>query len=78
MDDLGVDLCHTDPFYIQCKAVEAMGSSHDTLSRMPDVRGKFNLVFHKKNGKGTVVSMSEDDFVAILKLMIKHGAVKPC
>lgn len=76
-DDAGIDICYSDPFYIQCKAVENLGSAHSTLNAMPRDRGKINLVFHKKNRAGTVVSMKMDDFVNILTKLIESGVIKP-
>ena len=75
-DDLGIDLCYTGPFQIQAKAQENLGSSHKYLAMMPQKKGKYNLVWHKKNYQGSVVSMTEEDFVTIVKLMIKHGIIK--
>ena len=67
-DDAGVDLCYTDPFFVQCKAIENMGSAHNILDAMPKPDGKhINVVFHKKNRRGTVVSMSMADFFTIIK-----------
>lgn len=63
-DDQGVDLCYTEPFNVQCKAVEKLGPTHDILARMPN--DGINLVFHKRNRKGTVVSMFQEDFIKIL------------
>lgn len=60
LDDLGVDLCNTDPWLVQCKAVEKLGPVHDILARMPD--GGIPVIFHKRNRKGTVVSMKEEHF----------------
>jgi len=72
MDDKGVDLCFTVPFNVQCKAVENLGSPHKILARMPKDTN-YNLVFHKKNRQGTVVSMTMEDFkelVIMLKTII--------
>jgi hypothetical protein len=67
MDDKKVDLCGL-PINLQAKAVEKLGCMHTILASMPD-DDKINVVFHKKNNKGTVVAMSEDDFLKIfLKL----------
>lgn len=73
-DDAGVDICYSDPFNIQCKAVEKLGAVHDILARMPD-EANYNIVFHKKNRKGTVVSMSLDDFMEILIVLKAEGAI---
>lgn len=76
-DDQKVDLCHTAPFNIQAKAVEKLGSMHDILSSMPKEPDNFNIVWHKRNNKGSVVSMSESDFLKILNLLITNDIVKP-
>lgn len=75
-DDLGVDLCHTGHWQIQAKANENLGSGHKFLAKMPQKKGKCNLLFHKKNNQGTIVSMMEEDFFIILKAMIKCGIIK--
>ena len=69
IDDQKVDLVRTGPFNVQCKAVENLGSSHKVLEEMPT--DKINLVFHKKNRQGTVVSMTIEDFDKVLKLSSK-------
>lgn len=72
LDDAKVDLCNTGPFNVQCKSVETLGSAHKTLSEMPNDE-KVNLVFHKRNNKGEVVSMKKEDFYNLMKiLMINH------
>lgn len=76
-DDAGIDLCNTDPFYIQAKAVEKLGSVHDILSKMPKHNGIYNLVWHKRNHKGSIVCMTEEDFLKMLDLLIESGIVKP-
>lgn len=59
-DDLKIDLCGTGDWQIQAKAVEKLSPSpHEILNSMP--KGK-NLLFWKKNQKGTIVCMSEELF----------------
>jgi hypothetical protein len=77
-DDQKVDLCHTSPFNIQAKAVEKLGSIHSILAVMPDEKDNFNLVWHKKNNQGSIVAMSEKDFLRILNLLIESGKINPC
>lgn len=72
LDDAKVDLTNTAPLSIQCKAVENLGSAHSTLKTMPK-DDNINLVFHKKNHKGEVVSMMKEDFYKILKALINCG-----
>lgn len=77
MDDAKVDLCYTEPFYVQAKAVEKLGCVHAILDSMPKKKGITNLVWHKKNRKGSIVCMKEEDFIVILKKMIDKGIVTP-
>lgn len=72
-DDQGIDLCYTEPFNIQLKAVENMGSAHKVLADMPN-DSFYNVVFHKKNRQGVVVSMDLDDFREIL-MMLKANKI---
>jgi len=73
MDALGVDIITTAPFNIQCKYVERLvPGAHDILKAMPQVRGKVNVIFHKRAGKGSVVIMSDTDFADLL-LYQAHG-----
>ena len=76
-DDEKVDLCNTVPFNIQAKAVEKLGSMHDILASMPKEEGNYNIVWHKRNNKGSVVSMTEKDFLKLLNLLIENGIVEP-
>jgi len=65
MDDLGVDIIDNTDFYIQCKAVEKLKPSlHDILSRMPT--DKVPVVYHKRNNKGSTVTLKQEDFERIL------------
>jgi hypothetical protein len=74
-DDQGIDLCYTDPFHVQAKAVEKLGSLHDILAKMP--KNNYNLVFHKRNRKGTIVAMTIEDFKEILDMLISNKIIKP-
>jgi hypothetical protein len=67
-DDQGIDLCFTDPFNVQCKAVENLGSMHKVLDEMPKGHN-YNVVFHKKNRQGTIVAMTLDDFKEIMQML---------
>ena len=67
LDDAGVDLAGL-PYYVQCKAVERLAPSlHEILSGMP--ANKIRTVFHKRNRKGTVVSMPMEDWLTVLKFL---------
>ena len=76
MDHAKVDLCDTGPLYIQAKAVEKLGCVHTILDSMPKHKGKYNIVWHKKNRKGSIVCMTEEDFLFFLTEMIKYGIIK--
>ena len=67
-DDAKVDLCFTDPFNIQCKAVEKLGSYFDILDSMPEDEN-YNVIFHKKNFKGEIVVLRQEDFYEIIKML---------
>lgn len=66
MDDKGVDLCYTGPWYVQAKAVENLGSIHKILAAMPK-ESKLNVVFHKRNRQGTIVAMDIESFKTLAK-----------
>lgn len=76
MDDKGVDLCYTEPFYIQAKAWESAPSYHKVLDEMPD-GNNYNLLFHKRNRKGEVVVMKKEVFYEILQKLIKAKVICP-
>jgi len=76
-DFAGIDLCNSGIFEVQAKAVEKLGPPHPILAKMPKTKGKINLLFHKKNHSGSVVSMTQEDFVTIVKMLIKSGQIKP-
>lgn len=62
-DDRGGDLVIEDcRWQVQCKAVETLGSAHNTLAKMQPTKNRIPIVFHKRNRQGTVVSMKEEDF----------------
>jgi len=66
-DDMGVDLCYTDPWQVQCKNQERISPSpHEILATMPK-NGKKNILFHKRSRRGTIVCMDEETFWEILK-----------
>ena len=67
-DDLKVDLCFTGQFNVQAKNVEKLGSIHKILDSMPK-DSKINVVFHKRTRQGVTVTMTEEDFWTILRLM---------
>ncbi len=70
LDDAGVDICYTDPFYFQCKAVERGINLRDVLDHMPD-KDQFNVVLWKQNRKEELAVMSKKDFYKILEAYMK-------
>jgi len=71
LDDRGVDLVNTGNFRIQCKAVEKLGNIHTIIdymdSKMLDDEYGMNIVFHKRNRQGIIVSMRYEDFIDLIK-----------
>ena len=76
-DDAGVDICYTAPFQIQAKAWERAASYHEVLAKMPQKKGTYNLLFHKRNRQGSVVVMKQEDFVELLEMLIANKIIKP-
>ena len=74
MDDAGVDLVGL-PYDVQCKAVERLAPSlHEILASMPD--DKIRAVWHKRNRKGTIVALREEDWLKILEFLVKKKFFK--
>ena len=65
LDNAGVDLVGTDPFNIQCKAVERSMDLHTVLADMPEDEN-YNVVFHKRNNQGQIVAMRLEDFMELI------------
>lgn len=74
LDDKGVDLVYTGDFYVQCKAVESLGSLHKILESMPT--DKMPLVFHKRNRQGTIVAMGLETFSAMIKCYLQMSVTQ--
>ena len=67
MDALGVDIITNAPFNIQCKYVEALKpGAHGILKAMPEIKGRVNILAHKRANQGTVISMYITDFCDLL------------
>lgn len=65
LDNLGVDLVTNAPFNFQLKAVERLSPGyHEILKSMP--KDKVRAVVHKRNHKGTTVTMFLEDFSNLL------------
>lgn len=74
LDDQGVDLVGTEPFNIQCKAVEHSLNTHQVLMRMPQDTN-MNVIMHKRNHLGTVVSMDLEDFLELVHMLKQSGTL---
>ena len=72
LDDMGVDLTNTDPFYIQCKAVESSINYHQVLERMPSDTN-INVIIHKRNHQPPVAALYLEDFLELLTAMKREG-----
>lgn len=76
LDAMGVDVMKVSPFHVQAKAVEKSLNYHEILEHMP-VDNNINLVFHKRNRRGVIVSMTEADFFRVLNMLIESDKIKP-
>lgn len=74
LDDMGVDLTDTDPFNIQCKAVESSMNYHAILERMPHGTN-INLVVHKRNHQPIVAALYLEDLLELLESMKREGII---
>tara|TARA_R100001440_G_scaffold75307_1_gene102198 strand:- start:4057 stop:4389 length:333 start_codon:yes stop_codon:yes gene_type:complete len=74
LDDQGVDLTDTDPFYLQCKAHERSLPMHDILDAMPDGEN-YNVVIHKRNNRGCIVALRFSDFLELAEMLRKNGVL---
>jgi hypothetical protein len=71
LDDQGVDLIGTDPFSIQCKAVERSLDVHTILQNMPQ-NSNINVVVHKRNHQAPVACLSLEDFLDLVQMLKKN------
>jgi hypothetical protein len=75
-DDLKIDLVETGVFSVQAKAQESGIYPHSVLDSMPK-DSNYNLLFHKRNRKGTIVSMTLEDFGELLEMLLVNKIIKP-
>lgn len=73
-DDQKVDLCHTEPFNVQCKRTAQAPNMHKLLKEMPK-DSNYNVVFHKRPNQGTTVTMSLTDFGELLNMLKENGII---
>jgi len=66
LDYNGIDLTGTPGFNVQCKAMERTPPYHQILKDMPDGKNT-NIVIHKRNNQGIIVTLELDDFIKIVK-----------
>ena len=67
LDEQGIDIETDAPFNIQCKYVEALSpGAHDLIKGMPQHKDRVNILAHKRAQKGTIISMSLQDFADLL------------
>lgn len=74
-DDAKIDLCGTEPFNVQLKAVERLGSYHKVLASLPQENGLYRLLMHKKSREGTIVAMELETFLELLQKMIEANII---
>jgi hypothetical protein len=74
VDDSKVDLCNTEPFNIQCKAVETGINYNKLLAEMPKDEN-YNIVLHKRNRKEIAV-LSKSDFMELVEILIVNKVIK--
>jgi hypothetical protein len=66
LDNLKVDLTHTDPFYFQCKTTATKLDYHTLLNEMPQ-DNHVNVLLHRLTKKVNTRFIKQDDY-AILKM----------
>lgn len=74
LDNAGVDIVGTDPFSLQCKAVERSLNYHDIIEKMP-LNANYNVVLHKRNNRGTVAAMNGEDFFELVKILKENKLI---
>tara|TARA_R100001510_G_C7529952_1_gene121815 strand:- start:150 stop:497 length:348 start_codon:yes stop_codon:yes gene_type:complete len=77
MDDLKVDLCNTEPFYIQCKCTKRAPNIRQILKDMPDT-SNYNIITWKvPKDNDQYLMMNLEDFIELLKMLTKEKIIKP-
>lgn len=69
MDDQSVDLCGTEPFYIQTKRYKSAPSYHSVLKSMPQKDGLYNVIIHRRPNQGDVAVMDKKTYYAMVYLL---------
>ena len=79
LDDAKIDICFTNPVAIQAKYTKTAPNMHDLLgemegacSRLPEVKGCYPVVYHKRANKGETVTLLASDFEEMLTMHRNH------
>jgi len=83
-DNLGVDICYTEPFNIQCKTLSKNIDIYDVITNMPSEESMINMIFYRKTKKAKVnfVTQGEyailhlNDFLTIMKILNKYKKIE--
>ena len=69
LDDAWIDLCYTDPLYIQAKNYTSFSWAKiiETIKWMLKHKTNFNILHLKITGKWEVVCMSKEDWYRLIK-----------
>jgi hypothetical protein len=63
----GIDLTGTPGFNVQLKAVERLSPGYHEILRSMLQNQNTNIIIHKRNNRGAVVTMTLDDFIKLMK-----------
>ena len=64
LDDAGVDLVDSTPFYYQLKKTERLPNLHQVIKDMPDA--KVRTILHAKNNQEPLITLRWEDFKKLL------------
>jgi len=70
LDNAGVDLCYTDPFYFQCKNTNNQPNFRTILKEMhPEDFTHYKVVLHHTNNKADIAVMYMEDLFEIIQML---------
>jgi hypothetical protein len=73
-DAAGIDLQGIEPFHVQCKCKKVGVNYAAILAAMPDVQGRYNVIFSKITPrKGEYVIMPKAAFYELLTMLKSEG-----
>lgn len=83
-DDAGIDVCYSGPLAIQAKAMDSQQPNmrqlldrvEEACDTLPNFKGCYPAVFHKKSRQAATVTMDADDFMEIVALLVREGLWK--